>query len=415
TDLTRETGTTADAVELVPRGDRDLVMVKLAKPVTGVAPVNISGYEPRKGEDLRVTGYGRTKDEWAPDLLHTADFGIGAVSGATLELTGKSADAALCKGDTGGPAFREKDGAVELAAINTGSWQGGCFGTDESETRKDATSTRVDDIAHWIAQLRLTGRTDQLTNVITTADFNNDGRTDIAAVLKDGSLHAFYAGPDGTFEYGRDLWRDKTWDGKKQIIGGDFNGDGKADVLAIGYDGGMHLYAGQDNGKLADGKAAWGDKSWGKIPLVTRYRGDGWNRDGLIAQWDDGTLMAYSPAPDGTLSGGSRKEMWRDKTWTKKRIATGDFNGDGRDDVAAVAANGQLHLYAGNGKGSFDNARDLWRDASWDTMQLVLGGDFNGDGKGDLLARWGRGDLRWYAGDGKGSLADGRAVWPAGS
>ncbi|MFD8996771.1 trypsin-like serine protease [Streptomyces abikoensis] len=411
TDLSRDGGVTVEGVELTPRGDRDVVMVRLAKPVTGIAPVNVAGYEPKAGDELRVTGYGRTKDEWAPDLLHTAVFGVGAVSGTTVDLGGKSADAALCKGDTGGPAFREKDGKPELAAVNSASWQGGCFGTPDSETRTGAVSARVDDVNAWIQQLRLTGKSDQLTNVVTTADFNGDGRTDVAAVMKDGSLLAFYAGPDGTLGYGRALWKDNTWDGKKKIIGGDFNGDGMADILAVGADGSMALYAGTESGKLAPGKKAWNDTSWGKIPLVARYKGDGWKRDGLIAQWDDGTLMAYSTAPDGTLADGARKEMWRDKTWTKKHIATGDFNGDGRDDIAAVAANGQLHFYAGNGKGSFENGRDMWRDASWDTMQYVLGGDFDGDGKGDLFTRWGRGNLRWYAGDGKGALADGRVFW----
>ncbi|MCA6096391.1 trypsin-like serine protease, partial [Streptomyces sp. SCA3-4] len=105
TDLTRETGTTVKAVELVPRGDRDLVMVKLEKSVADITPVPLSRMEPKQGDELRVTGYGRTKDEWAPERLHTAAFGVDAVSAGTVGLAGKSADAGLCKGDTGGPAF----------------------------------------------------------------------------------------------------------------------------------------------------------------------------------------------------------------------------------------------------------------------------------------------------------------------
>ncbi|MEV4434550.1 trypsin-like serine protease [Streptomyces sp. NPDC049555] len=409
TDLGRDGGATVEGVELVPRGDRDVVMVRLAKAVTGIAPAGIAAYEPKAGDELRVTGYGRTKDEWVPDLLHTAVFGVSGISGTTVDLAGKSTGASVCKGDTGGPAFREKDGRVEIAAVNSGAWQGGCFGVDE--TRTGAVSARVDDVNGWIQQLRLTGKSDQVTNVVTTADFNGDGRSDVAAVMKDGSLQAFYAGPDGTLGYGRALWNDNTWDGKKKIIGGDFNGDGKADILAVDPDGTLQLYVGTDSGKLAPRKKAWSDTSWGRIPLVARYKADGWQRDGLIAQWDDGSLMAYSTAADGTLSG-QRREMWRDKTWTKKQIATGDFNGDGRDDIAAVSTSGGLALYAGNDKGTFDNGRDMWRDATWDTMQVVLGGDFNGDRNGDLFARWGRGSLRWYAGDGKGALADARVFWP---
>jgi hypothetical protein len=38
--------------------------------------------------------------------------------------------------------------------------------------------------------------------------------------------------------------------------------------------------------------------------------------------------------------------------------------------------------------------------------------DFNGDGKADLAALQADGDLRWYAGDGQGGLAAGRSMWP---
>ncbi|MFJ8107430.1 hypothetical protein [Streptomyces sp. NPDC096132] len=40
------------------------------------------------------------------------------------------------------------------------------------------------------------------------------------------------------------------------------------------------------------------------------------------------------------------------------------------------------------------------------------GGDFDGDGKGDLAAVTTAGDLRLYVGDGKGALAAGKSMWP---
>ncbi len=420
TDLTGQDGATVEAVELSPRGDRDLVMVRLAKPVTNVTPVTVATAAPRQGEELRVTGYGRTKDEWAPDLLHTATFGVGAVSATAFDMAGTApADAALCKGDHGGPAFREKNGAVELVAVNTASWEGGCWGSDEAETRRGAVATRVDDVNSWIQQRRLSHKITELTDVTASADFNGDGRTDLAAVLRDGSLHVFYAGPDGTLEYGRELWYDKTWGGKNQIIGGDFNGDGLTDIAAVNSDGQLHLYAGQPGGKLATAKKMWTDASFGKMPNIARFRADGWKRDGLITIWGDKSLYAYPTGADGVLTG-QKREMWRDKTWVKREIATGDFNGDGHDDIAAVATDGGLHLYAGNGRGSFDDARSLWRDKSWDTMQFVHAGDFDGDGKADLVARWkptltSVGSVYLYAGDGKGALADSRSMWPASS
>ncbi|MFF4740677.1 trypsin-like serine protease [Streptomyces sp. NPDC001262] len=417
TDLSGNGGTQMDAIDLAPRGDRDLVMVRLANRVTNVAPVTVGTGAPQQGEELRAAGYGRTADEWAPDLLHTAAFGVGNVSatGIDIDIDGKApAGASLCKGDTGAPLFREKNGTFELAAVNSVSWQGGCFGSDDSEKRTGATGSRVDDVNTWIQQLRLAGRFSEITNVITTGNFSGSGRTDVAAVLKDGSLVAFYASPDGTLQYGRELWGDKSWGAKKQIVAGDFTGDGKTDIMAVGPDGMLKLYRGTDSGGLATGQNAWRDATWGKVTAVARFRADGWTRDGLLAQWEDGSLVAYPTGPDGLLTG-QKREMWGDKSWHKRFIATGDFNGDGHDDIAAISPTGALQFYAGNGKGSFDDARDMWPDKSWGSMQFILGGDFDGDGKPGILARWGKGDLRWYPGDGKGTVGAARPSWPTAS
>lgn len=410
-DFTRDSGVVADVVELVPRADRDLVMARLAKPVTGISPADVSTNSPLPGEDLLVAGFGRTKDEWVPDNLHYGKFTVSSVKDTSIGITAKSDDAAVCQGDTGGPAFRSIGGRYELVGLNSMSGHGGCLGAGDTQTSRAAKESRLDNINSWVQRLRLTTRADSPTNVVTAADFNGDGRTDIAAVLKDGSLVAFYSGPDGVLEYGRELWHDKTWDGMRKIIGGDFNGDGKPDLMAIAYDGGLRLYAGTADGKLAEGRKVWNDASWSTMSHVVRYKDKGWARDGLMAVRDDGALFAYPTSTDGAPTS-QRTEKWGDRTWTKRLLTSGDFNGDNRDDLVAVATDGTLQLYVANDKGSFDSARSMWPAKEWGAMQYILGGDFNGDGKGDIFARWGRGDLRWYQGDGNGNLAVGRPVWP---
>ncbi|OKI00626.1 hypothetical protein A6A06_16800 [Streptomyces sp. CB02923] len=148
TDLTTQAGQVRDIVELVPRADRDLALARLDKPVTDVTPVALGTTAPTAGEELRATGYGRTKHEWIPDRLHTGAFAVDSVADGRIGVTGK-AGAGICKGDTGSPAFREKDGRYRLIAVNTASWQGGCFGADASETRNSAVATRVDDVNEW--------------------------------------------------------------------------------------------------------------------------------------------------------------------------------------------------------------------------------------------------------------------------
>ncbi|WP_405820011.1 VCBS repeat-containing protein [Streptomyces sp. NBC_01390] len=55
----------------------------------------------------------------------------------------------------------------------------------------------------------------------------------------------------------------------------------------------------------------------------------------------------------------------------------------------------------------------MWPDKTWTSERPVLGGDFNGDGKADIAAMRTDGDLRLYAGDGNGGLAASRTMWPS--
>ncbi|MFF3430276.1 RICIN domain-containing protein [Streptomyces sp. NPDC002602] len=426
TDLKQSTGTVVEAVELVPHADRDLVMVKLAWRIVAASPVKVAAAAPTMSEPLTSLGFGRTKTEWVPDKAHTGRFTIASLNGGAVSLN-SSGDAVVCKGDTGGPVLRQKDGAVELAAINSLSWQGGCLGTSPAETRTGAVGVRVDDVATWVNQIRgttpevrLTGLVPNVTKVMTSGDFNRDGLTDTAAVTSDGNLHAFAGRPDGTFEYGRPLWKtDGSWSGAKKIIGGDFNGDKIADIAAVWSNGTLRLYTGRSDGSLADGKAMWGDAStnWDAMRQLDRYRPTSSTRDGLLAVWGTGdakgSLYAYAAGADGVLNGQSTK-MWPDTSWFNiQKIATGDFNSDGRDDVVAIASDGALRRYSGNAADKLDDAVSMWNDKSWNNTPVVLAGDFDGDGKTDLGGLWNNQQrFNLYKGNGPGNLAEGVFAWP---
>ncbi|WP_370413869.1 trypsin-like serine protease [Streptomyces fradiae] len=148
TQLDSTGGQVRNVVELVPRTDRDLVLAKLDTPVRGILPLRASGTSPVQGEGLKGAGYGRTKDTWVPNTLHAGAFTTGEVTATGLLIDGT----AVCKGDTGAPVIREKDGVRELAGVVTASWQGGCLGMPETETRTGAAATRVDGLAGWIKQ-----------------------------------------------------------------------------------------------------------------------------------------------------------------------------------------------------------------------------------------------------------------------
>ena len=83
--------------------------------------------------------------------------------------------------------------------------------------------------------------------------------------------------------------------------------------------------------------------------------------------------------------------------------ATADFDGDWNNDVLArVASSGDLRLYAGTGRGALTAGVRI--GVGWKGMNaLETPGDFNGDGPLDVLARYAAtGDLWLYRGNGSG-------------
>ncbi|HEX8865705.1 MAG TPA: discoidin domain-containing protein [Lentzea sp.] len=181
TNLAGTAGRVAKVTTLVPRADRNVVLARLDTIINDIAPIPVSATAPSTGETLRVAGYGRTATAWVPDRLSVTEFTAGAVADTTLAL-GNAAGADTCKGDAGGPAFRETAGRVELVAINSTSWQHGCLGV--TETRQGSTESRVDDLTGWIGQLGQANANLAQNRVVTaSSSFGGSAAWSTAAVV----------------------------------------------------------------------------------------------------------------------------------------------------------------------------------------------------------------------------------------
>ncbi len=199
-DLTGTQGAERRVVELVPRTDRDVVLARLSRPVTTVTPATFSGGAPAAGAELTFAGYGRTKTVWAPNQLHTGVYTVDSTAAASVNVTGKGGVAA-CMGDAGGPVLS----GGTLVGLTSRSSQGGCLGTDETQTSTAGVVARVDDLAAWVAQK---------AGATRIADFNGDAVEDIAVgdpmatVGGDttaGLVRVVYGGGKGTAEITQDL------------------------------------------------------------------------------------------------------------------------------------------------------------------------------------------------------------------
>ncbi|MFC5804417.1 FG-GAP-like repeat-containing protein [Streptomyces formicae] len=442
-DITGTGGHVSEIVDLVPRAGRDMVMARLATPATGITPVAMATAPAVQGDTLTVAGYGRTKTEWAPKKLHTAAFTVNTVTETELNIAGKTANDAICSGDTGAPLLRDKSGTLEVVAVSSHSWQGGCFGTDTTETRTDATATRVDNITLGnrlnAGQQLLSG--DSLVSAVTRLTMQTDGNL---VITNPGGKILWSTGtggyPGATAELGTDgnlvvrNAADTTtlWESKTTATGGyailqnrgnlvihdaqnasqwssnsaprrDVNGDGLSDMTdwyeyTDGKDG-IHTFAGTADGTFAAPFQAY--KSTGNnwtMSLSQRVQGD-FNGDGradvaMIYDYPDDTakLWTFLGRADGGVQSPTASWTSPAGTWdpTRSTLHVGDFNADGRDDIAAwydyADGSDALFTFAANANGGFAAPVKSWSAPNnWSaSMAKYITGDFNGDGRDDI-------------------------------
>ena len=190
---------------------------------------------------------------------------------------------------------------------------------------------------------------------VATADFNGDGRLDLAAVNhSSNTVSVLLANADGTFQGAQ---TSVTGAGPRSLAVGDFNDDGTLD-LAVANTGGVSVLTG--NG--------------------------------------DGTFQAQTDIGIGS---------------DPSSVAVGDFNGDGTLDLAVTSNvyyppycgygysycypygyySGHANVLLGNGQGSFSGPNATY--AGGYTSGGAAVADFNGDGIDDLatLGDWGYGSV----------------------
>ncbi|MFE0465267.1 FG-GAP-like repeat-containing protein [Kitasatospora sp. NPDC058965] len=262
------------------------------------------------------------------------------------------------------------------------------------------------------------------TPVLTAAgDFNGDGKVDLAVLGATNDLRLYPGNADGTLSTGpgQAMWAaGGLWQGFKAIAAGDFNGDGKVDIAGIDAYNDLRLYTNDGQGHLGGGALMWpGGGLWQgfKSLVAGDFNGDGKVDLAGIDAYND--LRVYLGNGDGTLntSYGGWKMLPGNGNWVNFHgLAAGDFNGDGKADIAGIDAYNDLRLYTGNGDGTLNTSSGglMWPGGGlWQGFGAIAAGDFNHDGKADIAGIDAYKDLRLYAGSGNGTLntSSGGMLW----
>ncbi len=241
-------------------------------------------------------------------------------------------------------------------------------------------------------------------------DFNGDSRDDIAFFVKSGDGQGRFGvslSTGGSFGGAND-WATYFCVKNEQCEIGDFDGDGRDDGLALlrGSEDDLSKY-GNAYVALSTGGSFYNSQLWSDLLCVPGedcgvgdFNGDGRDdvirfvkqsadstRIGLVlVALASGTPTGFFPTPKG--SGG----LWLSSFCTgAQSCLTGDFNGDNRDDVAFLVRNtqssgGEGDVFVALSDGTQFGPPFKWHDYFCVGSDVCEVGDFNGDGRDDLVS-----------------------------
>jgi hypothetical protein len=238
-------------------------------------------------------------------------------------------------------------------------------------------------------------------------DFNGDNRDDIVAfaqrsIVTPGRVNVALS-QGGSFNASPAKWQDYFCPGYEQCEIGDFDANGMDDLLAFaggGYPENPSTY-GDTYVALSGGNSFLPGQKWhdmfctpGEDCAVGDFNGDG--RDDIV-RFVKSNGSAFVALATGTATGfiltpGNPPGKWADYFCiNQEQCQTGDFNGDGLTDIAYLVRSTQAGVGEGDVFVALSNGYAFGTPQKWheyfclgqDNCQV---GDFNADGLDDLVS-----------------------------
>ena len=253
---------------------------------------------------------------------------------------------------------------------------------------------------------------------VAAGDFNGDGKLDVVGVDANSNMQ-YYPGNGAGSVSGPGtpmLGTTGLWANFKAVAAGDFTGTGHTGVAGIDANNNLKFYPGDGAGHLSGGINMMPGTNglWANFKAITAGDFTGTGHIG-IAGIDANNNMMFYPGDGAGHLGTGIPMLGTSGLWAGfKAITAGDFTGTGKLGIAGIDANNNLKFYPGDGAGHVSSAAIamLGTNGLWANFHAVMAGDFTGTGKLGIAGIDANNNLKFYPGDGAGHLSGGTQMLP---
>jgi len=354
------------------------------------------------GATLRAYGYGRNVDGGDPEVengttgagtLRFADLRVSSVGNLTFQLDATPNGQIVWRGDSGGPSVLFQDSFGRLLPGIAGVHRQAAV-LHDSATDGLVPAERAVIKRHIFAPGDSTG--DLRADIMLTGGVGW-GSIPVASPLSGGGFSVTNSAVDNF----------PTWAQVPgvRVVSGDFDGDGRADLALTGGSNWTTVPVAFSNGNgtfsvtntdlevfpawaaTAGVKALPGDFDGDGFGDIALTGGSGWTTIPVAFSLGSGRFIVsnldVSNFPSWSASAGAK-------------VVSGDFNGDGRDDLAVTGVSGwtTVPVAFSNGQGGFavtNNSLATFPALATQPTAQAVAGDFDGDGRDDIALAGGAG------------------------